>query len=82
MWQAYRHSIYQCSSYFSLSSSFSASYEKVTSDWLCSQKSDAAELPKSVPPKIVEPEAPSSPSQREPAQAKAVVTRPLSPYTV
>jgi hypothetical protein len=33
MWQAYRHSIYQCSSYFSLSSSFSASYEKVTSDW-------------------------------------------------
>ncbi|KAI5577183.1 hypothetical protein POPTR_009G111323v4 [Populus trichocarpa] len=54
---------------------------KIPSQRVEPKKSDAAELPKSVPPKIVEPEAPSPPSQREPAQAKAVVTRPLSPYT-
>ncbi|XP_011037583.1 PREDICTED: protein TIC 62, chloroplastic-like isoform X2 [Populus euphratica] len=41
----------------------------------------AADVPKPVPPKIVEPKAPSSPSQKEPAWAKAMVTRPLSPYT-
>ncbi|KAJ6409699.1 hypothetical protein OIU84_009238 [Salix udensis] len=54
---------------------------KIPSQRVEPKKSVAAELPKSVSPKIVEPEAPSSPSQEEPAQAKTVVTRPLSPYT-
>ncbi|XP_010999474.1 PREDICTED: protein TIC 62, chloroplastic isoform X2 [Populus euphratica] len=54
---------------------------KIPSQRVEPKKSDVAELPKSVPPKIVEPEASSSPSQMEPAQAKVVVTRPLSPYT-
>jgi len=48
---------------------------------LCSQEPEAADVPKPVPPKVVEPKAPSSPSQKEPAQAKAMVTGPLSPYT-
>ncbi|KAJ7001196.1 hypothetical protein D5086_008944 [Populus alba] len=54
---------------------------KIPSQRVEPKEPEAADVPKPVPPKIVEPKAPSSPSQKEPAQAKAMVTRPLSPYT-
>ncbi|CAK7329749.1 unnamed protein product [Dovyalis caffra] len=54
---------------------------KIPSQRVEPKKSDVSEVPKPLPPKIVEPVAPSSPSQKEPSQANAMVTRPLSPYT-